>query len=151
MFAGARDPSKAVALQELAAKNPNVVHIVKLTSGEVEDNKVAAAEIERIAGRLDVVIANAGKSPCQHHVIFCFTYELPSFDTLAIGGFYGPLVSTPIEQFAKHYHVNTVGPIVLFQAVYPLLLKSTTGAPQFNVISTAAGSIEILFPNQAAP
>lgn len=64
MFAGARDPSKAVALQELAAKNPNVVHIVKLTSGEVEDNKAAAAEIERIAGRLDVVIANAGKSPC---------------------------------------------------------------------------------------
>lgn len=74
VFAGTRDPSNAATLQELATKNPNIVHIVKLTSGEIEDNKAAAAEIEKIAGRLDVVIANAGESAFRHQFL-CFTHE----------------------------------------------------------------------------
>jgi NAD(P)-dependent dehydrogenase (short-subunit alcohol dehydrogenase family) len=36
--------------------------------------------------------------------------------------------------------VNTLGPLVLFQAVYPLL-KATTASPKFIAISSFAGSI----------
>jgi norsolorinic acid ketoreductase len=36
------------------------VHPIKLTSGDEADNAAAVAEIQKIAGRIDVVIANAG-------------------------------------------------------------------------------------------
>jgi norsolorinic acid ketoreductase len=59
VFAGARDPT-VQSLTDLSAKYPNV-HAVKLTSGDEADNAAAIAEIQRIAGRLDVIIANAGQ------------------------------------------------------------------------------------------
>jgi hypothetical protein len=58
VFAGARDPA-AQSLKDLAAKHPNV-HPVKLTSGDEADNAAAAAEIQKTAGHIDVIIANAG-------------------------------------------------------------------------------------------
>lgn len=47
VFAGARDPTNATALNALAVKYPHSVHVVKLTSGSTEDNKSAVAEIEK--------------------------------------------------------------------------------------------------------
>jgi NAD(P)-dependent dehydrogenase (short-subunit alcohol dehydrogenase family) len=61
VFAGARNPSTATDLQEIAKSNPGKLHIVKLTSPDEEDNRAAVDEIKRIAGRLDVVIVNAGQ------------------------------------------------------------------------------------------
>jgi short-subunit dehydrogenase len=58
VFAAARDPA-AQSLKDLAAKHPNV-HPIKLTSGDEADNAAAVAEIQKTAGQLDVVIANAG-------------------------------------------------------------------------------------------
>jgi NAD(P)-dependent dehydrogenase (short-subunit alcohol dehydrogenase family) len=60
VFAGARTPSSANALGELAKTQKNV-HVLKLTSCDEADNHAAVAEIKRIAGALHVVIANAGK------------------------------------------------------------------------------------------
>jgi NAD(P)-dependent dehydrogenase (short-subunit alcohol dehydrogenase family) len=61
--AGAREPSSAAELQALAKAHPGKLHVLKLTSADEADNRAAAAEIKRIAGRLDVVIANAGMWP----------------------------------------------------------------------------------------
>jgi norsolorinic acid ketoreductase len=58
VFAGARDPA-AQSLKNLVGKHPNV-HPIKLTSGDEADNAAAAAEIQKIAGHIDVLIANAG-------------------------------------------------------------------------------------------
>lgn len=58
----------------------------------------------------------------------------------------GPVVSTPITEFRQYVEVNTFGPIVLFQAVHKLLVKSPSGAPHFMVISTAASSISKYAP-----
>jgi norsolorinic acid ketoreductase len=58
VFAGARNPA-AQSLKDLAARHSNV-HPIKLTSGDESDNAAAVAEIQKIAGRIDVVIANAG-------------------------------------------------------------------------------------------
>lgn len=63
VFAGARNPSGATALAELVQTHPEKVHVVQLTSGDRAENDAAVKEIERVAGRLDVVIANAGGSP----------------------------------------------------------------------------------------
>ncbi|KAJ7505790.1 hypothetical protein B0H11DRAFT_1976210 [Mycena galericulata] len=125
VFAGARDPA-AQSLKDLAAKHPNV-HAVKLTSGDKADNEAAVAKIQNTAGQLDVIIANAG-----------------------ISNYYGPLATTPISEFRDHWDVNTLGPVVLFQAAHTLLLASPSGAPIFAVISSVVGSIGGYFPLPAA-
>ncbi|KAJ7829268.1 hypothetical protein B0H14DRAFT_2810290 [Mycena olivaceomarginata] len=91
IFAGARDPA-AQSLKDLSAKYPNV-HPIKLTSGDQANNEAVASKIQSTAGQLDVVIANAG-----------------------IANHYGPVATTPASQFRDHWEVNTLGPVVLFQA-----------------------------------
>jgi NAD(P)-dependent dehydrogenase (short-subunit alcohol dehydrogenase family) len=60
VFAGARQSGSATDLQALAAAHPGKLHVVELASADEAGNRAAVAEIERVAGRLDVVIANAG-------------------------------------------------------------------------------------------
>jgi NADP-dependent 3-hydroxy acid dehydrogenase YdfG len=62
VFAGARQPDAASDLHALAKEYPGKLHIVKLTSADEADNRAAIDEIKKIAGRLDVVVANAGTS-----------------------------------------------------------------------------------------
>ncbi|PRP88861.1 hypothetical protein PROFUN_00329 [Planoprotostelium fungivorum] len=95
VYAGARDPAKATELQKLAAEHNNL-HIVKLTSGSVEQAREVAAAIEKRYGGLDYVIANAG---------------------IAVLGYL--LKDVPLEDLNEHFHVNVVGVLVLFQAVLP--------------------------------
>ncbi|KAK4706003.1 hypothetical protein P7C70_g200, partial [Phenoliferia sp. Uapishka_3] len=127
VFAGARDPSTADDLNALAKSLPNL-YIVKLTSADVEDNQAAVKEIQEKAGRLDTVIANAG-----------------------IAKHFGPFATTPLQEFRDHYEINTLGPVVLFQSVQPLLAKSPSGAGHFALISTAAASIGSYVSVSAAP
>ncbi|KII87291.1 hypothetical protein PLICRDRAFT_113338, partial [Plicaturopsis crispa FD-325 SS-3] len=125
VFAGARSPDAAAALQALVKQYPGKVHVVKLTSADVADNEAAAAYIKKTAGRLDVVIANAG-----------------------INQAVGPALTTPPEAYREHYNINFVGPLVLFQATYPLL-QTSTSAPKFIAISSVAGCLaraDIMFP-----
>ncbi|KAJ7644531.1 aflatoxin biosynthesis ketoreductase nor-1 [Roridomyces roridus] len=116
VFAGARDPA-AQSLRDLSAKHYNV-HGVKLTLGDKSDNEAAAAEIKRIAGQLDVIIANAG-----------------------ISKYYGPLAETPISEFRDHWETNTLGNVILFQATHALLLASPSKAPRFAMITSSAASM----------
>jgi norsolorinic acid ketoreductase len=60
IFAGARDPSSANALKELASKNGNV-HVVKLVVDDAQSNKDAVEEVKKVTNRLDIVVANAGQ------------------------------------------------------------------------------------------
>ena len=70
---------------------------------------------------VDVVIANAGISNC-----------------------YPPVAEVSVEDLQEHFSINTIGPLLLFQAVLPLLQKSAQ--PKFVAISSAAGSIGLMGP-----
>lgn len=107
-----RDLNNASELQKLNSSTKNI-HIVKLDSVSESDAKAAAEKIENISGYVDVIIANAG-----------------------ILNYQGPLLTTPIKEIRDHYEVNVVSPLILFQALYPLLKKSKSDAPKFVVIST---------------
>ncbi|KAJ7653693.1 NAD(P)-binding protein [Mycena polygramma] len=61
--------------------------------------------------------------------------------TRRISNYYGPLATTSPSQFRDHWEVNTLGPVVLFQAAHTLLLASPTGATTFALISTAGASM----------
>ncbi|KAF8206070.1 putative NADP(+)-dependent dehydrogenase [Mycena galopus ATCC 62051] len=114
VFAGARDPT-AQSLKDLAAEHSNA------------DNEAAIAEIQKTAGRLDVLIANAG-----------------------IAKYIGTLATTPLSEFRDHWEVNTLGIAVLFQAAHALLLASPTGAPIFAYISSGGASMTRYFHTQMA-
>jgi NAD(P)-dependent dehydrogenase (short-subunit alcohol dehydrogenase family) len=110
VFAGARNPS---SLEQL--KLPNV-HVVKLESTSVSDALEAKKTVERIAGKLDVVIANAG-----------------------IANHWKNTLDVDTDALVQHFQVNAVGPVILFQALYPLLLKGNTR--KFVTVSTLGGSV----------
>ncbi|KAF7980606.1 hypothetical protein HWV62_37380 [Athelia sp. TMB] len=83
VFAGARNPAAATALAELVQQFSGRVQILKLTSCDKDDNDAAVKEIEKIAGRLDIVIANAGIST---HL--------------------GPALTTSDDHLREHFNVN---------------------------------------------
>jgi NAD(P)-dependent dehydrogenase (short-subunit alcohol dehydrogenase family) len=117
VFAGVRKPSPG--LESVAARYPEKVKIVTLLSGDTANNEMVVAEIKRLAGRLDIVIANA-----------------------ALGVVTGSAFATSPRSMADHYDVNVIGPLVLFQTTYPLL-KASTPSPKFIPISSSLGSIEV--------
>ena len=102
VFAGARNPAAATALAELVQKFSGRVQIVKLTSCDKDDNDAAVKEIERIAGRLDIVIANAGVSDIMLHFN-------PGADktTAGISTHLGPALTTPDDQLREHFNVHS--------------------------------------------
>lgn len=128
VFAGTRNVAASKDLHDLAAKYPNIVHVVQLTSADEVDNKAAVEVIREKTGRLDVVIANAGI--CDE---------------------FGPVATVPLEAYSRHFLVNTTGVIGLFQASSPLLLNSPTGAPQFHIITSVLGSVGNLLSISCSP
>ncbi|KAJ7644720.1 hypothetical protein FB45DRAFT_784714 [Roridomyces roridus] len=118
VFAGARDPN-VQSLRDLAAKHSNV-YPIKFLVNDRANNDAAIADIKKIAGQLDVVVANAGIATLESYV---------------------PVAKAPIEFYQEHLEVNMLGTIVLFQAAQELLLASPTRAPIFAYISTGVASL----------
>jgi len=128
IIAAVRDPNSANDLHGLAQKaaNGSKIVVVKISSTSETDAKAAVEELKQQGiHKLDVVIANAG-----------------------IVNYYGPIVTTPIDQLRDHFEVNTLGFIILFQAIWPLLEQSKD--PKFVYISSPAGSIGAGLPIPAA-
>ncbi|KAL4881668.1 hypothetical protein BJY04DRAFT_188556 [Aspergillus karnatakaensis] len=67
---------------------------------------------------IDVLIANAGFAPSM-----------------------SPALATTAEDLRRSFETNTIAPLLVFQALHPLLIKSPTGAPKTIFISSSVGSI----------
>lgn len=136
IIAAVRDPSHSTSktLADLPKGTDSQLIVVKLDSTVETDAADAVAELrQRGFTSLDVVIANAGISQ---------------------GG--TSLRNTSVANSQKHFNVNAIGPLALFQATADLLQASKTGSPRFVAVSTIIGSIgsqEILanFPKVASP
>jgi norsolorinic acid ketoreductase len=98
--------------------------IVATLSSNADDR--ASAMIDDLCRQgivhIDTIIANAGS-----------------------GEEFKPSLQTSIDSLRSHFEVNTLGPIKLFQAAYPLLQKSQN--PKFIFISSSLGSIEAMEGN----
>ncbi|KAK7698883.1 hypothetical protein SLS64_012092 [Diaporthe eres] len=136
VIAAVRDPSHPTskALADLPKGTDTQLIVVKLDSAVEADAAAAVAELrERGVSSLDVVIANAG---------------------IGQGG--TSVRNTSVANTQKHFNVNAIGPLTLFQATADLLQASKTGSPKFVAVSTVIGSIgsqEILanFPKVSSP
>lgn len=120
VIAAVRDANNesSKSLLSLATATGSKVIVVSIESTNESSAKAAIESLKTKYGinKIDVVIANAG-----------------------ISKFYGPVKDTPIQEMRDHFEVNTIGVLVLFQAIYALLTASPD--PIFVAISTGTASI----------
>lgn len=107
IFAGARDPASAVELKTLADAHPGRVHVLQVISADRANNNAAVEEIRKLAGRLDVIIANAGISDCFQNALevpqaemnrFVGEYQRPA---RALSSSIRPPASQPITEICS--------------------------------------------------
>ncbi|KAJ5730986.1 Short-chain dehydrogenase/reductase SDR [Penicillium malachiteum] len=121
VIASVRNPNspESVSLSRLPTGNGSRVIIVKIDATSDTDAKEAVNFlVSQGISSLDIVIANAG------------TFPTAEFTTVA---------DANITDIQHSLDVNTVGPVRLFQATLPLLLKSPS--PRFILISSLMGTI----------
>lgn len=98
--------------------------LVKIENTSATDPFEGVKEIEAAGiDHLDTVIANAGGGGSK-----------PMLE---------PVESVTVEGLEESFGINTLGPVLLFQAVRPLLQKSEK-SPRFVPVSSAAGSIGLI-------
>jgi NAD(P)-dependent dehydrogenase (short-subunit alcohol dehydrogenase family) len=117
IFATARQPEAAAALQELAAANPERLTVIPL---EVTDEAAIAQAVQAVSGRvdgLDILINNAGINP-------------PGIQSLA---------DITVETMQTVFTVNAVAPLLVARAFQGLLTKGDR--PRLVNISTQVGSM----------
>jgi len=120
VIAGVRNVESATAtLKSLPVGEGSQIIVVKIDSTVETDPAAAVEELktEYKIKHIDVLLSNAGL-----------------LDKVS------PVVETSADQVRKHIEVNTVAPLLLFQAFKPLLDASSS--PKFFVISSSIGSIE---------
>lgn len=131
VFASSRNPEKATNLQKLTDKGN--VHIVKIgNQPESINESLAAAElVKKVAGKVDIVIANAG----------IFDHETSIADT-------------PMSMYQEMLDVDLLNVIALFKAMRPLMLESARkgGSAKFVAVSTQYGSLNMVeqLPGQSS-
>ncbi|KAK0704570.1 hypothetical protein B0H67DRAFT_521694 [Lasiosphaeris hirsuta] len=119
VIAGARDPnhSSAQSLKTLPVGEGSKLIVVKLESASDTDAAEAIKTIQAAGiDHLDIVIANAG-----------------------IAGGHGPVHEIDLAWIREAFEVNTLGKLKLYQAAYPLLRATGSGA-KFVAISTLAAT-----------
>lgn len=135
VFATSRDPESATKLQALTDRGN--VHIVKITKqpDSIKESLAAAEQVKKVAGKVDVVIANAG-----------------------IIGHETAIADSSIDMYQRFLDVNLLNNIALFQALRPLMLEAARAAttperkPKFVAVSTQYGSLAMVeqLPGQSS-
>lgn len=112
-------------LKGLPAASGSKLILVSIESTSLTDPAKAVEEVQAEGvDHFDIVIASAGWSP---------PIEIAD--------------NAQIEDVKKSFDINAVGPLILYQAVKPLLEKSKS--PKWVSVSTAAATISALEPFQA--
>lgn len=122
MIAGVRDPrASGKALKSLPLATGTKLIVVKIDSTSTTDAKAAiqALKAEHGIQKLDMVIANA-----------------------SLGHSWEKVLNTSVESVREYTAVNTTSPLLLFQAVYPLLAAAPQ--PKFFVMATSVSSFGLM-------
>ncbi|KAI4672897.1 uncharacterized protein J4E78_001400 [Alternaria triticimaculans] len=117
VIAVARTTSSAEPLKSLPVGKDSKLIVTAYDSRDTEGPKKAIEELKSQGiTTIDTVIANAG-----------------------VSSDYAPVASVSLDVLKSHVEVNAYGPLLLFQAVLPLLLKSSN--PKFAALGTPIASI----------
>jgi len=117
VWAGVRNPDGATELREVIARERLAVRIVTLDVDDAASVQRGVAEIHEAAGRIDVLVNNAGMG----------------------GG--GPIEDVPVEWAQRLFQTNYFGAIRMIQAVLPGMRQRRHGA--IVNVSSIAGRLAI--------
>lgn len=115
IITSARNIEQSADLSQVNKKRTNV-HVVKLDVASKTSVFEAAGEVSKIADKVDVLISNAGVSEA-----------------------FGTVLDTDEDDWSTHWKTNVLGPVLLYQAFYPLLAKGD--AKKIIFMSSMLGSI----------
>lgn len=118
VVAGCRQPGHADALTELAAAHPGHLHVVPLDVAEERSRAAFVAEVAAGHAAIDLLVNNAGVLPA--------------------GERFGHLDAAVLEHTLR---VNAVAPLMLAQALAPLLAKGKR--PRVFNVSSRLGAIAL--------
>ncbi|GAB2667143.1 SDR family oxidoreductase [Arenimonas aestuarii] len=118
VVAGCRQPGHADALTELAAAHPGHVHVVPLDVADERSRTAFVAEVAAGHQAVDLLVNNAGVLPA--------------------GERFGHLEAAVLEHTLR---VNTVAPLMLAQALAPLLARGSR--PRVLNVSSRLGAITL--------
>ncbi|KAI4153344.1 MAG: hypothetical protein LQ340_002369 [Diploschistes diacapsis] len=119
VIAAVRNPdTSAKVFADIEAAENSKISVIRIDASIPSDAQAAISQLRDQAEleKIDVVIANA-----------------------AIADHYGPVADIKLDEVMRHFAVNVVGQIALFQATLPLLEKSENA--KFVGIASLAGSI----------
>lgn len=119
VIAGCRQPGRATALNSLAGGHPGRLHVLPLDVADARSRAAFAAELPLVlddAGRIDLLINNAG--------------------VLHPGERFGQLGEAHLEH---SFRVNAMGPLLLTQALAPLLADDARVANLSSQLGSIAG------------
>ncbi len=121
IVAAVRDPThqSSKSLHDLPKASSSSIIVVKIENVSETDATEAISELRSTHNitTIDIVIANAG----------------------IVKGFMR-VEDAKTADILEHYHVNAIGPVILFRAVLPML-KNSEKTAKFIAISTSAASI----------
>lgn len=123
VIAAVRDIERSISILEKIPKaRGSKLITIKLDSSVESDaeNAVRVLLSRHNIASIDVVIANAG-----------------------IGHSGATVAELPANIIREHFEINTIGPVLLFQALKPLLQASQSGNPKFIAITAASGSLTL--------
>ncbi|TVY41988.1 Norsolorinic acid ketoreductase [Lachnellula occidentalis] len=124
VVAAVRDvASSEKTLSSVPVGSGSKIIVIKVDSTSATDASEAVQELKSKHGisKVDVLISNAGL-----------------LDPADIA----PTLKASVNSVRKHLEVNTLGPLVLIQAFFPLL--EVASEPKFLVITSSIGSIKLL-------
>ncbi|KAK5046815.1 hypothetical protein LTR84_007169 [Exophiala bonariae] len=133
-------------LLEAYASRPNTLAVAAIRNGPESPEALALTSLPTAQGSKIVVGQyDAGdKSSAVNLVEYLTrTHGIKTLDIVVANAgilkHYGPAKEARSELIEEHFRVNTVGPILLYQATRTLLLASTQ-QPKFFIISSSIGS-----------
>lgn len=121
---------------------PNMTVITTVRSSDTSTTELKALPTAANS-RLIIATLSSASDTDASATVTTFTQQISHIDTIianaGAGETFESTIATPISELRQSFEINTLGPIKLFQAAYPLLKKSTN--PKFVFISSSLGSI----------
>ncbi|KAJ9657945.1 hypothetical protein H2198_004029 [Neophaeococcomyces mojaviensis] len=133
------------------ASRPNTTIIAAIRDAPDSDKaKAMIAAVPTIAENTHIIpVQYDASTKSAHEVVASLATAQPKVTHLdlvianaAVATQWGPTYSVTAEELTTHLNVNTIAPILLYQATRDLLLASPN-TPKFILISTVIGSIEM--------
>ena len=121
-FASMRDTTKSSAIQDIAKKENLKIDVIELDVDKAESVDSAIEKISSDAGRIDVLVNNAG------YILF------------------GCIEDTSIEEFRSQFETNFFGVLRLIKKVAPIMRKQNSGI----IVNVSSVAGRIGFPGTPA-